>query len=84
MMPYGLTGATQTCQRGLGEVLRDCKDCIDNHVDDCIIFSDGMASHATDLSCVLDKLMAAGFTLHQLSAVQFFTSNKSFFCHVWR
>ena len=63
VMPYGLTGATQTCQRGLDEVLRDCKDCVDNYVDDCIIFSDDMASHVTDLSRVLGKLMAAGFTL---------------------
>lgn len=38
VMPYGLTGATQTCQRGLDKVLRDCKDCVDNYVDDCIIF----------------------------------------------
>ena len=30
VMPYGLKGATQTCQRGLDEVLRDCKDCVDN------------------------------------------------------
>ena len=36
VMPYGLTGATQTCQCGLDEVL---KDCVDNYVDDCIIFS---------------------------------------------
>ena len=41
-------GATQTCQRGLDEVLRDCKDCVDIYVDDCIIFSDDMASHVTD------------------------------------
>ena len=54
-MPYGLTGATQTCQRGLDEVLRDCKDCVDNYVDDCIISSDDMASHATNLSHVLGK-----------------------------
>ena len=53
----------QRCQRGLDEVLRDCKDCIDNYVDDYVIFSDGMASHATDLSCVLDKLTTAGFIL---------------------
>ena len=59
VMPYGLTGATQTCQRGLDEVLRDCKD----YVDDCIIFSDDMSSHAMDLSRVLGKLLAAGFTL---------------------
>ena len=63
VMPYGLTGATQTCQRGLDKVLRDCKDCVDNYVDDCIIFSDDMASHATDLSHVLGKLITAGFTL---------------------
>ena len=45
VMPYGLTGATQTCQRGLDEVLRDCKDCVDNYVDDCIIFSDHYYYH---------------------------------------
>ena len=38
-MPYGLTGATQT---GLDQVLNDCKDCVDNYVDDLIIFSDDM------------------------------------------
>ena len=44
-MPYGLTGATQTCQRGLDNILQDCKDCIDNYVDDCIVFSDDMVTH---------------------------------------
>ena len=63
-MSYGLTGAKQTCQRGLNEVLRDCKNCIDIYVDDCIIFSDDMSSHTTDLSRVLGKLTTAGFTLH--------------------
>jgi len=58
VMPYGFTGATQTCQRGLDAVLREC----DNYVDDCIIFSDDMSSHATDLLRILNKL-AAGFTL---------------------
>ena len=24
VMPYGLTGATQTCQHGLDEALKDC------------------------------------------------------------
>ena len=38
VMPYGLTGATQTCQRALDEVLSECEDCVDNYVDDCIIF----------------------------------------------
>ena len=37
-MPYRLTGATQTCQWGLDEVLKQCKDCVDNCVDDCTIF----------------------------------------------
>ena len=63
VMPYGLTGAIQTCQRGLDEVLRDCKDCADNYVDDWITFSDSMSSHITNLSRVLGKLAAAGFTL---------------------
>ena len=49
VMPYGQTGATQTCQRGLDEVLKDCKDCVDNYVDDCIIFSDTLDSHIDHL-----------------------------------
>ena len=52
-MPYGLTGATQTCQRGLDEILKDWKDCIHNYVDNDIVFSDDMASHITDLNWVL-------------------------------
>ena len=63
VMPYGLTGATQTCQRGLDKVLKDCKHCVDNYVDDCIIFSEDMESHIKDLRMVLDKLQSAGFTL---------------------
>ena len=63
VMPYGLTGATQTCQRGLDKVLSDCKDCVDNYVDDCIIFSDNMQSHIQDLGQILGRLQAAGFTL---------------------
>jgi len=40
VMPYGLTGATRTCQRGLDDVLRDCKYCVDNYnIDDCIVYS---------------------------------------------
>ena len=62
-MPYGLTGATQTCQRGLDKVLQDCKDCVDNYVDDCIVFSNNMESHITDLRRVLSRLRASGFTL---------------------
>ena len=34
VMPYGLTNATQTCQRGLDKVLKECKDCVDNYIDD--------------------------------------------------
>ena len=63
VMPYGLTGATQTCQRGLDEVLNDCKDCADNYVDDCIIFSDTLGSHIDHLQHVLGQLQSAGFTL---------------------
>ena len=40
VMPYGLTAATHMCQRGLDEVLKDYKDCVDSYVDDYIIFSD--------------------------------------------
>ena len=63
VMPYGLTGATQTCQRGLDQVLKDCKDCVDNYIDDCIVFSDNMQSHVRDLHRVLSRLRNAGFTL---------------------
>jgi len=28
VMPYGLTGATQTCRCGLDELLRECHDCV--------------------------------------------------------
>ena len=63
VMPYGLTGATQTCQRGLDKVLKECKHCVDNYVDDCIIYSEDMETHIGDLGIVLDKLQAAGFTL---------------------
>ena len=62
-MLYGLTGATQTCQRGLDDVLRDCKYCVDNYVDDCIVYCSDMVSHIRDLQLVLGKLKAAGFTL---------------------
>ena len=62
-MPYGLTGATQTCQRGLDQVLNDCKDCVDNYVDDLIIFSDDMKSHITDLRRVLSRIRKTNFTL---------------------
>ena len=62
-MPYGLTGATQTCQRALDHTLKTCKDCVDNYVDDLIVFSDDMTSHISDLCRVLQKLKATGFTL---------------------
>ena len=32
VMPYGLTGATQTYQQRLDTVLHDCKYCVDNYV----------------------------------------------------
>ena len=63
VMPYGLTGATQICQQGLDKVLKECKDCVDNYVDDCIIFSDTLDSHITDLRRVLGRLQVAGYTL---------------------
>ena len=63
VMPYGLTGAAQTCQKGLDEVLKDCKDCVDNYIDYCIIFSGDIASHIADLRCVLSQIAGAGFTL---------------------
>ena len=63
VMPYGLTGATQTCQQGLDSVLADCKYCVDNYVDDCIVYSNDMESHIRDLQEVLGRLLKAGFTL---------------------
>ena len=63
VMPYGLTGATQTCQQGLDTILSDCKCCVDNYVDDCIVYSDDMNSHIRDLQDVLGRLQQAGFTL---------------------
>jgi len=62
-MLYGLTKATQTYQRCLDMVLQNCKYCVDNYMDDCIVYSDGMQSHITDLRKVLGQLMEAGFTL---------------------
>ncbi len=63
VMPYGLTGATQTCQRGLDRILKDCTDCVDNYIDDCLVFSEDLQSHARDLRRVLGRLERAGFTL---------------------
>ena len=63
VMPYKHTGATQTCQRGLDEIFRECNDCVDNSVDDTIVFSDDVNSHVSDLQRVLEKLKSAGFTL---------------------
>jgi len=37
-IPYAITDATQTCQRGLDSILQICKDCVDNYVDNCIVF----------------------------------------------
>ena len=62
-MPYGLTGATQTCQRALDETFRECYDCVDNYVDDIIVFSDDMDTHIKDLHRVFKKLKSAGFVL---------------------
>jgi len=63
VMPYGLMGATQTCQHGLDEIFRECHDCVGNYVDD-IMFSDDISSHKADLRRVLGKLETAGFTLY--------------------
>ena len=62
-MPYGLTGATQTCQKGLDTILADCKYCVDNYVDDYIVYSDDLNSHIRDLQEVLGRLQQADFTL---------------------
>ena len=57
---YGLTGATQTCQRGLDEIFRECHDCADNYVDDIIVFSDEISFHKADLwkpKCISDRAL---------------------------
>jgi len=62
-MPYGLASATQTCQRGLDNILQGCRDCMDNCFDDCIVFSKDMDTHIKDLRRILSHLSAAGLTL---------------------
>ena len=57
VMTYGLIRATQICQWGLNRVLKDCKDCVDSYINDCIMFSDDMLSHVADLQCILNKLL---------------------------
>ena len=62
-MPYShTTNATQTCKQGLDKLLKECKDCVDNYIDDGIIFSDNMETHVRDVHRVLDKLQKASFT----------------------
>ena len=70
-MSYGLMGATQTCQKGLDNILQGCKDCVDNYVDDCIVFSNDMATHIQDFKRILSQLSAAGYTLHTLKCFFF-------------
>ena len=60
---YALTGAMQTCQRGFDNILQDCKYCVDNNVDDRIVFSNDMSTHADDLKRILSQLLNIGFTL---------------------
>ena len=50
------------CHRGLDQVLSDCKDCVDNYVDD-FIFSDDVESHVSDLGRMLSRLQKARFIL---------------------
>ena len=57
VMPYGLTVSA-----GLDEIFCECNDCVDNYVDDIIVFSDDVNSHVSDLRRVLEKLKSAGFT----------------------
>ena len=62
-MPYGLTGATQTCRSALDETFCECHNCVDNYVDDIIVFSGDMDSHIKDLQQVFKKLRFAGLLL---------------------
>lgn len=55
-MLYELTGATQTCQQSLDTVLHNCKYCVVNYVDDCVVFSSDMESHIRELQKVLGAL----------------------------
>ena len=53
VMPYGLTGATQTCQwGGMDEVLKECKDCV-VIMWMTVLFSDMLDFYITDLRGVL-------------------------------
>ena len=47
----------------------DCKDCVDNYVDDFIIFSDDVESHISDLRHVLSRLKG---TIHPPRVQMFF------------
>ena len=61
-----LTGATQTCQCALDGVFHECHDCVDNYIDDIIVFSDYMYSNINDLWRIFKKLKSAGFTFRGL------------------
>ena len=64
VMPYGLTGATQTCQRGLDEIFRECHDFCRQL---CWWYNCLFRWHKLPLvrskMGVLEKLKSAGFTL---------------------
>ena len=64
-----LTGATQTCQYALDEVFHECHDCVDNYIDDIIVFSDYMYSHINNLWRIFKKLKSAGFILRGLKCL---------------
>ena len=69
----------QTCQCGLDVILRDCQDCVDNYIDDSIVFSENMQAYSGDLKLVLGRLLTAGFTLRGSKC--FF--GKSKVSHLW-
>ena len=64
-----LTGATQTCQYALDEVFHECHYCVDNYIDDIIVFSDYMYSHINNLWCIFKNLKSAGFILRGLKCL---------------
>ena len=64
-MLYDFTNATQTYQWELDKMLKDWKDCVNNYISDCIIFSEDVKTHVRDFHHVLDKLQAAGFALRE-------------------
>ena len=62
VLPFGLIGGPSICQRIMDQVLRGM-DCIDNFIDDILIFSPDEHSHRIALQEVFKRLRKHNFTL---------------------